>query len=181
MIKAIGKMTLAGLLAAIVLGVPVGASAQDATGLPASTNAPATGTNSIAKPKAKSHAKTKKAVTTDPTAKAAKPAKAGKATNFSGKLAAIDKQAKTITLDDKDKRVFQMTSETKILKGAKGDEKPATLEDGTVGEHVTGSWLKSEDGKMSLKSLYFRGESAPKKAGKKAAAKTTEAKPAGDK
>ena len=179
MIKAIGKMTLVGLLAAIVLGVPVGASAQDVTLLAATTNAPATGTNSIAKPKAKGHAKTKKAAATDPT-KAAKPAKAGKATNFSGKLAAIDKQAKTITLDDKDKRVFQMTSETRILKGVKGDEKPATLEDGTVGEHVTGSWLKSEDGKMNLKSLYFRGEAAPKKAGKKAAAKTTAAKPAGD-
>ena len=179
MIKAIGKMTLAGLLAAIVLGVPVGASAQDATLLAASTNAPATGTNSIAKPKAKSHAKTKKAAATDPTAKAAKPA-AAKATNFSGKLAAIDKQAKTITLDDKDKRVFQMTSETKVLKGAKGSEKPATLEDGTVGEHVTGSWVKAEDGKMALKSLYFRGEPAPKKGGKKAAAKTTEAKPVAD-
>ena len=179
MIKAIGKMTLAGLLAAIVLGVPVGASAQDPNGLAGITNAPATGTNSPAKPKAKSHAKakTKKAATTD---ESAKPTKAAKATNFSGKLAAIDKQAKTITLDDKDKRVFQMTSETKVLKGAKGSEKPATLEDGTVGEHVTGSWVKAEDGKMALKSLYFRGEPAPKKGGKKAAAKTTEAKPVAD-
>src|ERR1700756_312715 len=46
---------------------------------------------------------------------------------FHGKLVAVDKVAKTITVG---KRTFLITSETKIKKGGK----PATLEGGVVGE-----------------------------------------------
>src|SRR6266705_1484505 len=48
---------------------------------------------------------------------------------FHGKLAAVDKAAKTITVG---KRTFQITSETKLSKAGK----PAALEEGVVGEEV---------------------------------------------
>ena len=46
---------------------------------------------------------------------------------FRGKLAAVDKTAKTIKVG---KSIYQITSETRLLKGGK----PATLGDGVVGE-----------------------------------------------
>ncbi|MDB6067973.1 MAG: hypothetical protein JWR26_4181 [Pedosphaera sp.] len=121
MIKSIGKITLVTLLAATVLGMPVRVSAQDAT-KPATPAAPAT------PPAVKPHP-----------------------LPFKGKLASVDKVAKTITLDGTTKRVFAVTSETKIMKTGKA----ATLEDAVVGEEVRGSYLKGDDGKMSLKSLTF--------------------------
>lgn len=122
-------MTLAGLLAAVVLAVPVHVSAQ-------STNKPAA---------------------TAPDAKS-------RPIPFRGKLAAVDKTAKTITLDEKTKRTFQVTSETKIMK----DDKPATLDDATVGEAVRGSYRKSDDGKMTLRllSIGAKGEAKPKEPAK---------------
>src|SRR4029077_16379618 len=48
---------------------------------------------------------------------------------FHGKLASMDKVAKTITVG---KRTFQITGETKFKKSGK----PATMEDGVVGEEV---------------------------------------------
>src|SRR4030088_178195 len=114
MIKSLGKITLAGLLAAIVLGVPVRVSAQDK---PKETPAPAA---PVAGAKAK-------------------------AVPFKGKIGAVDKTGKTLTLEDKNKRVFQISSETKIMKG----DKPATLDDGMVGEVVTGSYHKGDDGKLT--------------------------------
>ncbi|HWF18943.1 MAG TPA: hypothetical protein VG754_06720 [Verrucomicrobiae bacterium] len=126
MIKSIGKLTLATILAALVVGLPIGASAQDKS---TSTNA---------------------APATPP-----KP----RAIPFHGKLGAMDKVSKTITLDDKNKRTFDVTSETKITKGK--DKKPATLDDGVVGQEVSGSYVKGADGKMALRSLRFdpKGES----------------------
>src|SRR2546427_11092771 len=47
---------------------------------------------------------------------------------FHGHLLAVNKTAKTIKVD---KRIFEITSESKIYKG----EKPAALEDGVVGEY----------------------------------------------
>jgi hypothetical protein len=73
---------------------------------------------------------------------------------FHGNLVALDKSAKTISVD---KRVFQVTSETKIFKG----DKPATLDEGTTGEVVTGSYIKGDDGKLTAHSVYFGGK--PKK------------------
>jgi hypothetical protein len=132
MIKSIGKMTLAGLLAAVVLGMPVRVSAQD-------------------KP-------TEKPVPSAPAAGAT-----AKAVPFKGKISVVDKAAKTITLDDKNKRVFLITSETKMMKG----DKPATLDDGVVGELVTGSYHKGDDGKLSAKSVYFGGKPSEGDAKKK--------------
>jgi hypothetical protein len=123
MIKTIGKITLAGILAAVVLGVPVRMSAQDQS-KPAAPPAATT-----PQPKAKSPP-------------------------FRGKLAVVDKTAKTITLDDKSKRTFQITSETKLMKNGK----PATLDDGVVGEPVTGTYQKEDDGKLVAKVVYFGGK-----------------------
>ncbi len=120
MIKSIGKLTLATILAALVVGVPMGVSAQEK---------PAPG----------------------PVAPATPPAKA-RPTPFRGKLGAVDKVKKTITLDDKTKqRIFEITSETKLVKNGK----PATLDDAVVGEDVGGSYTKSADGKMVAKSVRF--------------------------
>ena len=58
---------------------------------------------------------------------------------FRGKLASVDKSAKTITVGE---RTFQITSETKTMKAGK----PATLDDAVVGEEVGGQYRKAEDG-----------------------------------
>jgi hypothetical protein len=67
---------------------------------------------------------------------------------FHGKLAEVDKVAKTIKLGES---VYQITSETKITK----DGKPATLEDGVVGEIVSGYAKPTDDGKMAATSVRF--------------------------
>ena len=67
---------------------------------------------------------------------------------FRGKLAEVDKVAKTIKLG---KSTYQITSETKITK----DGKPATLEDGVVGEPVTGYAKPADDGKMAATTVRF--------------------------
>jgi hypothetical protein len=56
------------------------------------------------------------------------------------------------------KRVFFVTSETKIFKS----DKPATFADGVVGEYVTGSYKKSDDGKLIAHSVYFGGKASGK-------------------
>src|SRR2546426_9662799 len=80
-----------------------------------------------------------------PTEKPAE-AKEGKARPrpFSGKVKAVDKTAKTVTLEGEKAQVFQITSETKILK----ERKPATFDDITVGEHISGRIRESADGKL---------------------------------
>jgi hypothetical protein len=133
MIKSIGKLTLVTILAAVVLGLPVAASAQDKT--PPTPAAPA--------------------------APEAKP----KAVRFQGKLEAVDKVNKTITVGVEVKRVIDITSNTKITKAGK----PATLDDGVVGEDVSVSYLKTGDGadaKYTARSVRFgpamkKSEAAP--------------------
>jgi len=71
---------------------------------------------------------------------------------FRGNIVTIDKGAKTITVN---KRTFQITSETKIFKS----DKPATFADGAVGDYVTGSYKKTDDGKLIAHSVYFGGKS----------------------
>jgi type IV secretory pathway TrbL component len=78
---------------------------------------------------------------------------------FRGKLAAVDKIAKTIKVGES---VYQITSETKITK----DGKPATLEDGIVGEPVTGYVKPAEGGKMAATTVRF-GAKADEKGGSK--------------
>ena len=96
--------------------------------------------NSTNKPPA-----TKKASTEQNEATTKKKAGAGP---FHGNLAAVDKVAKTITVG---KRTFQITSETKIKK----DDKPATLDDGLVGEEVGGYFKTGQDGKLNATSVRF--------------------------
>ena len=81
----------------------------------------------------------------DKTSTSEKTAKAGP---FHGKLAAVDKVAKTITVG---KRTFQITSESKLKKGGK----PATLDDGTVGDTVSGYVKPAPDGKLVATTVNF--------------------------
>jgi hypothetical protein len=67
---------------------------------------------------------------------------------FHGNLAAVDKTAKTIKLGES---VYQITSETKITKGGN----PATLNDGVVGEPVSGYAKPTDDGKMAATTVRF--------------------------
>ena len=79
---------------------------------------------------------------------------------FHGKLGAVDKTAKTITVGE---RTFQITSESKLSKGGK----PATLDDAVVGEEVGGNYQKSDDGKLNAKTVRFGAK--PEGESKKAA------------
>ena len=75
---------------------------------------------------------------------------------FRGKLTAVDTNAMTLAVGD---RTFQITSDTKITK----DGQPAVLEDGVVGEPVTGSYKKAEDGKLDAATVHFVAKASPKK------------------
>ena len=88
-----------------------------------------------------------------PSKKAAKaePKAEPKAVTFSAKIAAVDKVARTITLDDRAKHVLQISSDTLITK----DGKPAIFADGAIGEAANGTYKKSEDGKLSALLLNF--------------------------
>jgi hypothetical protein len=48
-------------------------------------------------------------------------------------------------------RTFKVTSTTRIMKSGQ----PATFDDAKVGEDVTGSYTKSDDGTLELRSLYI--------------------------
>lgn len=83
-------------------------------------------------------------------AKKEKPATAEKKQGrlpFHGKIAAVDKKAKTFTVGE---RTFQVTSETKLSKGGK----PATLDDVAIGEEVGGSFEKADNGKLIAKTVH---------------------------
>jgi len=81
---------------------------------------------------------------------------------FRGKIAAVDKQAKTIKVGE---RTFQITSDTRIMKAGK----PATLEDASVGEDVGGQYRESADKKLNVVSLRVgpRPDAPPKQDDKK--------------
>src|SRR3954467_3039927 len=79
---------------------------------------------------------------------------------FHGNIVTLDKGKMTITVN---KRTFQITSETKIFKA----DKPATFADGVVGDYVTGSYKKADDGKLVAHSVYFGGKSKATHAEKK--------------
>ena len=76
---------------------------------------------------------------------------------FGGKLKAIDKVAKTITIDRENKNTFAVTSETKITKAGK----PATLDEAAVGEDV-GGLAVDKGGKLELLSLRLGAKPAVK-------------------
>ena len=134
MIKSVGKITLASLLAAVVLGMPVSSKAQD-------------------KPKADAPAAEAKA----------------KATTFKGKLSAVDKTAMTLTVEEKKGNlVIHANSSTKFFKNESDANKPSTLEGGTVGDTVTGSYTKDGD-TMTAKNVYWGGMAKKKAAAAPAA------------
>lgn len=134
MMKSALKMGTVALLAAAIAGAPAQLLAQN-------TNKPAT---------AKKAAHASKESTAKK--KAAHP--------FHGKLAEVDKVAKTIKVG---KSIYQITSQTKITK----DGKPAILEDGVVGEPVSGYVKPTEDGKMAATTVHFGGKAATKSGKKK--------------
>jgi hypothetical protein len=94
---------------------------------------------------------TNKAPAAKPAAVEKPAAKKSRSIPFSGTIIAIDKSAKTIKVD---KRLLQVTSETKIVKA----DKPAMLENGAVGDYVTGSYQKADDGRLLAHSIYFGGK-----------------------
>jgi hypothetical protein len=77
---------------------------------------------------------------------------------FRGKVAALDKTVKTLTVGE---RVFHITADTKMRK----DNKPATLDDVAVGDEIGGTYSKGDDGKLTAKSLRIgpKPEGATKK------------------
>jgi len=127
MIKSVLKISAVSLLAMAIAGLPLSVLAQ-------STNKPAATTPAGAAKK-------------DATAKDTS-AKKKSAHPFHGKLAAVDKTAKTIKVGES---IYQITSETRIEKAGK----PAMLEDGVVGEEVAGYAKPTDDGKMAASSVRF--------------------------
>jgi hypothetical protein len=84
---------------------------------------------------------------------------------FRGKVNAVDKTAKTVTVGE---RVFQVTSDTKLMKAGK----PVKLDDVAVGDEVGGSYRKADDGKLVAQMIRFgpkpeAAEGAKKDGGKK--------------
>ena len=98
----------------------------------------------------------KAAATTNEVAKAEKKRVAGP---FHGRLAAVDKTARTITVG---KRTFQITTQTRIRKS----NRAATLEEGIVGEPVSGYVKPIDDGKWIASSVNFGPKTDQKKAAK---------------
>jgi len=82
---------------------------------------------------------------------------------FHAKLAAVDKSARTLTAG---KRTFLITAETKFTKAGK----PAKLEDGVIGEPVSGYVKPNDQNKLVATKVNFgpkpeeqAKKSAPKK------------------
>lgn len=80
---------------------------------------------------------------------------------FTGKLNAVDKTAKSITLDGKlKKRTIWLTAQTRVTKAGK----PASLDDAVIGEEVGGQCMKNAEGKEEAVSLRLgpKPEAQPK-------------------
>jgi hypothetical protein len=122
MIKSVMRIGAVCLLAAAVAGTPAQLLAQS-TNKPAAEKKSAVGKNGSAAKQ-----------------KAAHP--------FHGKLAAVDKAAKTIKVGQS---TYQINSATKITKAGK----PATLEDAVVDEPVSGFVKPTDDGKMTAATVRF--------------------------
>lgn len=108
------------------------------------------------------------ASTNAPTEKKEPSAKKQRPRPFHGNLAAVDKTAKTIKVGES---TYQIIPVTRILK----DGKPATLDDGVVGEPVSGYARPTEDGKFEATRVNFgkvpeKGSKAPDAAPKQDAA-----------
>lgn len=93
----------------------------------------------------------------------ARPANKSRVIPFRGSLKSCNASAGTITVGT---RTFTCTRETKIFR----EGKPTALTDSKVGETVTGSYRKAEDGKLMAASVYLGGKN-PGAAKKKSASK----------
>jgi hypothetical protein len=67
---------------------------------------------------------------------------------FHGKLKAVDATAKTLAVGE---LTIQITAETKISKAGQ----PASLEDGVVGEDVSGAYKKTTAGELDATTVRF--------------------------
>lgn len=94
------------------------------------------------------------------TEKKESPTKNSASIPFRGNISTLDKNARSFTVG---KRTFLVSSETKIFKS----DKPATFADGAVGDYVTGSYKKMDDGKLVAHSIYFGGKGKASTAEKK--------------
>ena len=90
-------------------------------------------------------AKEKKTETAIPEASASPAAKA-KPLPYRGKVASVDASAKTFTVGN---RTIKVTDQTKITKQGAA----ATMADITVGEKVSGSYWKKDDGSLEAKNI----------------------------
>lgn len=108
-----------------------------------------------------------------PAASAAAEAKTKKLP-FKGKIASVDKDKKTITLETKggEGRTIVVGDTTKLLK-SEGDA-PATWDDLKVGEEVRGSYTKTDDGKLEAAKIKV-GAKSEKAADEKARPEATKA------
>jgi hypothetical protein len=153
MIKSMLKLGAFTLLLASLTGVPALLQAQ-------------TNVNAAPAPEKKAAPEKKPAAGKKKSADKNKAAqKKPKTMPFDGTLTALDKVVKTITVGE---RTFQITSETRLYKGAKT---PATLEEGVVGEPVRGSYEQGPEGKLLASSVYFGPKADAKSTGTKPAAK----------
>lgn len=82
--------------------------------------------------------------------------KAARSLPFRGKVTAVDKDAKVLTVGE---RKFHATSTTKIMKAGK----PAILADAQVGEEVGGAYREVDAGKLELVSLRIGPKPEEKK------------------
>ena len=83
---------------------------------------------------------------------AAEGKKKGGGIPFKGKISAVDKTAMTLSLKGKEEdRVLHITSQTRLNKAGK----PATLDDATVGEDVTGQYKKGDGDKLEAVSIFI--------------------------
>ena len=87
---------------------------------------------------------------------ASAPMKKPRAIPYHGKIAAVDAEAKTFTVG---KRTFKLMEETKMTKAGAD----ATMSDITVGEAVSGSYWKKEDGSLEAKTVKLGAKSADEK------------------
>jgi hypothetical protein len=157
--KQIAKLPMLTLCAAVVLAVTASARAQ------APTNAPAAALQAPPPVAAEPTPPPAAVMPAPPAAPApAPPAKKRSAPpQFHGALTAVDTNAMTLTVE---KRTFEMTSETIVIK----DGKPAILADGVVGDEVHGEYKKATGGKLDAVTVHFGGAADDKKKKKKESA-----------
>src|SRR5439155_25626696 len=83
----------------------------------------------------------------------------GEPLKFYGTISAIDKDAKTFTVDN---QTFNIVPESHMTKAA--DDSIATIADAVVGEPARGTYTKSADGKLNVTKVRF-GKKTGGKAG----------------